>query len=320
MDLTDAPQRSVKTILRTSLLCLQNLLYEDNIYMIQVVIYFIYKMQSQQCQFRECRHVIENFPLFGFGSPALACLQTIKELVENSIDACRDISGSLTESKIHVVIRNHPRKKLLAIDVLDTGSGMLDAKQYLACFSTSKTNSSDDGTIVSANQTGKFGLGLSACLLYSSICTGETMKVLSKTPSSSNSTYAEFSYDVATGAPVVIQRAELNMQIASGTKISICLPWIEDSASKHENKRCFSSACQVEEDTDSKLGSSAPDKEDARMSLGQGKLSPRYIALCCLSISCYCHVVSAGIHQFLEKLQILPNLHHISTGAVNEVH
>lgn len=41
---------------------------------------------SERC----VRHIITNFPMFGFGNAEAAILQTAKELLENSMDALKE--------------------------------------------------------------------------------------------------------------------------------------------------------------------------------------------------------------------------------------
>jgi DNA topoisomerase VI subunit B len=51
------------------------------------------------------RHVVENFPLFGFGDAETAMFQCIKELLDNSLDSLRDDTrptGMQSDVKIHL--------------------------------------------------------------------------------------------------------------------------------------------------------------------------------------------------------------------------
>ena len=52
------------------------------------------------------RHVIDNFPMFGFGDAETAILQCIKELLDNSLDSIRDDSRSIAvQSDIQIHLR-----------------------------------------------------------------------------------------------------------------------------------------------------------------------------------------------------------------------
>ena len=51
------------------------------------------------------RHVVENFPLFGFRDAETAMFQCIKELLDNSLDSLRDdsrLTGVQSDIKIHL--------------------------------------------------------------------------------------------------------------------------------------------------------------------------------------------------------------------------
>ena len=107
-----------------------------------------------------CRHISQNLGLFGFGSPESALLQTTKELVENGIDACKELltddqneDNALNKKKcIKVTLKSvdqnditHGQENLI-LEVLDEGKGMLlNPPDCLSCFHTSKQNTQDEG-------------------------------------------------------------------------------------------------------------------------------------------------------------------------------
>lgn len=101
-------------------------------------------------------YVVNNFELFGFGSTSEAMLQATKELVENSIDAC--------ESPCEIRITISSTTEYMVLDVLDNGCGMADPALFLRCFYTTKRTDVDiDASI---NTSGRYGMGLTTCLLY----------------------------------------------------------------------------------------------------------------------------------------------------------
>lgn len=198
------------------------------------------------------RHIVDNFPLFGFGNPAFACIQTAKELIENSIDACRNQG----ECSISVTMHFDRAARQLMLKVRDTGCGMDDTLQGLSMFCTSKlsdttTNKSSassmsqggessdthEGNIsgVGQNQqTGKFGLGLSACLLNSIMKTKSAMRITTKTKTMNVACTTDFSFDYSTGAPFIqgmsagtLASTEAGTS-SSFTAVTLCLEWIEN--------------------------------------------------------------------------------------------
>ena len=137
------------------------------------------------------------------------------------------------DGKILVKISLSNNEKHIMTEVSDNGSGMQDPKEHLTCFATTKSESQyGSKTINVIKQTGKFGVGLSACLLYSILNTLKPMRIVSKIASETNSIIADFSFNFVKAEPEVIQKSEIIMSNAnsqlSGTKISLYLQWIED--------------------------------------------------------------------------------------------
>ncbi len=78
------------------------------------------------------KHIIENFNLFGFGKEECALLQCVKELFENSLDACRS-SVSFTnpvQKSISVHIKSSDGDKCV-VEVSDDGCGVRDVISVL---------------------------------------------------------------------------------------------------------------------------------------------------------------------------------------------
>ena len=88
-----------------------------------------------------------------------AVLLSLKELVENSLDASALSAGGLC--RIHTSIRAISSSGMCAVEVRDHGKGMTNIAEQLRCFSTSK-NQSDEIT------SGKFGIGLSTVIICES--------------------------------------------------------------------------------------------------------------------------------------------------------
>lgn len=192
-----------------------------------------------------CRHITDNFPLFGFGNPVTACVQTAKELIENSIDACRGQG----ESTIVVTLRLDSASRQLMLEVRDSGCGMADTVQGLSMFCTSKAAELNNKPIElgestgrEQQQTGKFGLGLSACLLNSIIKTRHAMRIVTKTRSMPLATITDFSFNCATSLPTIERTCDLPGEANAGgtasalTVITLCLEWIESPNAVNQGK------------------------------------------------------------------------------------
>jgi DNA topoisomerase VI subunit B len=164
------------------------------------------------------RHIVRNFNIFGFGTEHSALLQSTKELMENSIDACimNTKSGSSpTPLKISITITDAERGVYL--DVTDNGMGIADPTSVLRCFQTGKDSEQ-------TRTAGRFGVGLSTCLIYSLVNTGTPMRIVTKSGAVMEATVADFSLDRAQN-PVCVQSKSIALAgMQSGTKIRVHLP------------------------------------------------------------------------------------------------
>jgi DNA topoisomerase VI subunit B len=175
-------------------------------------------MQSNQLVHHPVvRHITRNFNIFGFGTEHSALLQSTKELIENSIDACRmnTKSGASASSKISITIID--AESGVFLDVTDNGMGIADPTSVLRCFQTGK-----DGE--QTRTAGRFGVGLSTCLIYSLVNTGTPMRIVTKCGAVMEATVADFSLDLAQN-PVCVQSKSIALVgMQSGTKIRVHLP------------------------------------------------------------------------------------------------
>ena len=173
------------------------------------------------------KHIVDNLNIFGFGSEESALLQSVKELLENSLDACRS-SMSLTNptiKRISVSIKEVD-EMICALEVSDDGSGVSDALSILKVFCSSKVGSNSNDSNPFA--TGRFGVGLSTCLVYSLNKCGTAMRMVTKCKEHDSATIADYSMD-RTGQPQCVQNRSVNTgDFVSGTRIRVMLPLRSD--------------------------------------------------------------------------------------------
>ena len=180
------------------------------------------------------KHIVENFNIFGFGSEESALLQSVKELLENSLDACRS-SMSLsnpTNKNISVSIKEVD-DMTCALEVSDDGSGVSDALSVLKVFCSSKdgSNSNDSNPFA----TGRFGVGLSTCLVYSLDKCGSATRMVTKCKEQDSATIADYSMD-RTGQQQCVQNRSVNTgDFMSGTRIRVVLPLRSDRVATVQN-------------------------------------------------------------------------------------
>jgi hypothetical protein len=109
--------------------------------------------------------------------------QVLKELVDNAVDACRDVKDGEIR-RVRVNIQNekmilHPdvangmsasvpkTQEVLRITVTDNGCGMEDIEKCVCPFESNKTPRQDSSCPKDFNQTaGRYGIGLTLCMLH----------------------------------------------------------------------------------------------------------------------------------------------------------
>eukprot|EP01039_Chlorochromonas_danica_P010294 gene10294-11393_t len=120
----------------------------------------------------------QNFHLFGFDSPVNSVIQSIRELVDNSVDACRRLgcNGHIT------VILDLTMPHKLLLEVSDNGTGMDDIDKHLQIFSSSDSlhDAMVPKTMPSSGRIGRYGVGLSATIIHSLLSTHHPVEVFTK--------------------------------------------------------------------------------------------------------------------------------------------
>ena len=121
------------------------------------------------------RHIANNFGLYGFSSQETAVLQSAKELIENSIDACRQVTDCASYMQLNIVVSSDNHQHVL-LEMVDNGCGIRNPLVLLQCFTTSKVSITPQVGKKTVHYTsGKFGVGLSVCALYSLTNTQEAL-------------------------------------------------------------------------------------------------------------------------------------------------
>jgi len=124
-----------------------------------------------------------SFSEYLIGESDLIC-QIIKELVDNAVDACRsplsERRHEMQKKRIRVDIvsaKSHPSKDrfndVLQLTVTDTGCGMENIQKCVNAFQTSKDGKATknrDQQNINSNTSGRYGIGLTLCLLHAQRC------------------------------------------------------------------------------------------------------------------------------------------------------
>ena len=154
----------------------------------------------------------KNRHLLGFDNPRKALLTTIKEAVDNALDACEE-AGILPEIWVHIVavegVENRYR-----VGVQDNGPGILK-KQIPNIFGKLLYGSKFHRLRMSRGQQ---GIGISAAGMYGLLTTGKPVKIISKTGKKKPAHYYEIQIDTKQNRPEILNGRGEGVDIPPGDK------------------------------------------------------------------------------------------------------
>ena len=157
----------------------------------------------------------KNRHLLGFDNPRKALLTTVKEAVDNSLDACEEarILPELT-----VEIKQIAEEKFI-LTITDNGPGILK-KQIPNIFARLLYGSKFHRLRMSRGQQ---GIGISAAGMYGLLTTGQPVRIVSRTNSKKNAHRYHVQVDTAKNKPHIVLDEECDFDLPTGTRVSITL-------------------------------------------------------------------------------------------------
>lgn len=138
----------------------------------------------------------KNRHLLGFDNPRKALLTTVKEAVDNSLDACEE-AGIAPEIWVHIESVGENRYK---VGIQDNGPGIVK-KQIPLIFGKLLYGSKFHRLRMSRGQQ---GIGISAAGMYGMLTTGKPVKIISKTSVRKPAHYYEIQIDTKTNNPEIL--------------------------------------------------------------------------------------------------------------------
>ncbi|MGH9461270.1 MAG: DNA topoisomerase VI subunit B [Vicinamibacteria bacterium] len=155
-----------------------------------------------------------NRHLLGFDNPQKALLTTIKEAVDNSLDACEE-AGILPDLEVIIETLAEDRFR---IAVQDNGPGIVRAqipKIFAKLLYGSKFHTLKQSR-------GQQGIGISAASMYGQLTTGKPVRIWSRTDKKNPAHYYEMHIDTRHNAPEVVKDEKLsNWHLDHGTRVEI---------------------------------------------------------------------------------------------------
>ena len=174
-----------------------------------------HEMAKKQKEISVAEFFAKNRHLLGFDNPRKALLTTIKEAVDNSLDACEE-ARILPEISIEIIDMGNERFRVI---VEDNGPGIVK-KQIPKIFAKLLYGSKFHSLKMSRGQQ---GIGISASVMYGQLTTGRAAKIVSKIHASKPALYFELQIDTQTNNPSIIKEKETEWFRDHGTKIEIDL-------------------------------------------------------------------------------------------------
>ncbi len=170
-------------------------------------------MARQQREISVSEFFTKNRHLLGFDSPTKALLTTIKEAVDNSLDACEE-AGILPDLTVEIKLIAENRYKVI---VQDNGPGIV-REQIPRIFGKLLYGSKFHRLRQSRGQQ---GIGISAAGMYGQLTTGKPVEIESRINKRKPAQYFQLVIDTLKNEPVIKREREVEWDAAHGTRVSI---------------------------------------------------------------------------------------------------
>jgi len=169
----------------------------------------------------------KNRHLLGFDNPIKALLTTVKEAVDNSLDACEE-ADILPEIIVHITKLDRTKFKVC---VEDNGPGIV--REQIGPIFGKLLYGSKFVTFGGKQSRGQQGIGISAAVLYAQLTTGKPATIISKISPDKPALKVQLKIDVKKNEPKIISEEKITWPKDHGTKIELELEakYVEKRAS-----------------------------------------------------------------------------------------
>ena len=172
-------------------------------------------MAKKQREIGVAEFFARNRHLLGFDNKRKALLTTIKEAVDNSLDACEE-AGILPEIQVEIIDMGNDRFRVV---IEDNGPGIVK-KQIPNIFARLLYGSKFHSLKQSRGQQ---GIGISASVMYGQLTTGRASKVISKIGKDEDAHYYELKIDTAKNTAEIVTEKTKKWAKDHGTRVEIDL-------------------------------------------------------------------------------------------------
>lgn len=171
-------------------------------------------MARRQREISVAEFFMKNRHLLGFDNPRKALLTTIKEGVDNSLDACEE-AGVLPE--VRIIVAPAEEENRFRVTIEDNGPGILK-KQIPKIFAKLLYGSKFHRLKMSRGQQ---GIGISAAGMYGQLTTGKPIAITSKISRNLPAHHYKLEIDAKKNEPRIIADEIVKWPVQRGTKVEI---------------------------------------------------------------------------------------------------
>jgi DNA topoisomerase-6 subunit B len=171
------------------------------------------QMAAQQRDISVAEFFTKNRHLLGFDNPSRALLTTVKEAVDNALDACEE-AGYLPEVVVGIEQKSETR---FVVSVEDNGPGIVHG-QIPNIFGKLLYGSKFHRL---RQARGQQGIGISAAALYAQLTTGKSIAITSRTARSRPAHHFEIFIDTAKNEPVTTKDEQVRWDHDHGTRVEL---------------------------------------------------------------------------------------------------
>jgi len=176
-----------------------------------------HEMAKKQREISISEFFAKNRHLLGFDNKRKALLTTIKEAVDNSLDACEE-AGILPEISVEIIeMGDEKNGERFRIIVEDNGPGIV--KKQIPNIFAKLLYGSKFHSLRQAR--GQQGIGISASVMYSQMTTGRSAKITSKIHPNEPAHYYRLHIDTKKNKPEIIEDKVVEWKKNHGTKIEL---------------------------------------------------------------------------------------------------
>ena len=170
-------------------------------------------MAKQQRDISVSEFFAKNRHLLGFDNKRKALLMTVKEAVDNALDACEE-AGHLPELYIRLKQISEDRFRVI---IRDNGPGIVK-QQIPNIFGKLLYGSKFHRLQMSRGQQ---GIGISAAGMYGMLTTGKSVEITSRTSPKKVAHHYHIQIDTKKNAPVVVRDETADVDWATGTEVEL---------------------------------------------------------------------------------------------------